>query len=68
MAADNGIPDELIDMCLAHAKKDQTIAAYLQPRRGGRTPPRRAAPVGNFICGTEPEAKVVSIASRKKQR
>jgi integrase len=65
-AADHGVPDDLGEACLAHAKGDPVKAAY---NRAEMVERRRAVMQrwASFICGTGPEAKVVAIGSRRKR-
>jgi integrase len=65
-ASERGVPDELIDMCLAHGKRSQTTAAY---NRAENVERRRVVmqDYANFICGTEPNAKIVPLARRKQR-
>jgi integrase len=63
---DVGVDDKVAEACLAHGKGNQTAQAY---NRGEMVERRRKVMErwGRFITGTEPDAKVVPIAGRKRR-
>jgi integrase len=66
-ASENGVTDELLNMCLAHAKKDQTIAAY---NRAENVERRRVVMQNwaNFLDGVAETGKVRQFRSDKRRR
>jgi integrase len=63
---DHGVPDDLAKACTAHSKGDAVEASY---NRADMIERRRKVMQrwADFVTGTEPDAKVVPIAGRKRR-